>query len=109
VQSINTTQEETYFDHGEDNAEGAKNGLGRRDAAEFLCKIGDLDGQIERGDGDVSAFLLLSVGSHGFKVDVIRGNVVVSRTRGISRTQIGTSGNCCSAFYKQPFREETAA
>jgi hypothetical protein len=33
MQSINTTQGRIHFDHREDNAEGAKNGFGRRNAA----------------------------------------------------------------------------
>ena len=106
LRSANTTQGRIHFDHREDNAEGAKNGLGRCDAAEFLCKIGDLDGHIERGEDNIST--LLSVGSHGSKVDVARGNVVVEGLRGRFRTPIKTSGNRCSALHSEPFKEETA-
>ena len=38
---------EIHPDHGEDDAEGGENGLGWRDAAEFLRKIRGLDGHIE--------------------------------------------------------------
>jgi hypothetical protein len=66
----------THSDHCEDNAEGAKDGFGRCDTAELLRKIRHLDGHIERGENDVSAFLSeLSVGIHGFEVDVAGGGV----------------------------------
>jgi hypothetical protein len=63
---------EIHPDHGEDDAEGGENGLGRRDATEFLCKIRGLDGHIERGKDNVSTFLSSSVGIHVFKADVVR-------------------------------------
>jgi hypothetical protein len=71
-------QKETHFDHREDNAEGAENGLGWGDAAEFLCKIRGFDGNIERGEDSFSAFLSSSGGMHGFEAEVAGGNVVAS-------------------------------
>ena len=76
LQSTNATQEGIDFDHSEDNAEGAENGLGRRNAAEFLRKVRGLDGHIERGDDNISTFLSL-IEIVGFHVlDVARENVV---------------------------------
>jgi hypothetical protein len=81
LQSTNTTQEEIHFDHCEDNAEGSKNGLGRRNAAELLRKVRGLDGHIERGNDNIPTFLSLIVGIHVFELDVARENVVVSTPR----------------------------
>jgi hypothetical protein len=72
-------QKDTHFDHREDNAEGAENGLGWGDAAEFLCKIRGFDGYIERGEDGFSVFLSLSDGMHGFEVEVAGRNVVAGR------------------------------
>ena len=41
-------QKETYFDHSEDNTNGAKEGLGWRDTREFLRKIQGFDGHVQR-------------------------------------------------------------
>jgi hypothetical protein len=73
------TEKGTHLDHCEDNAEGGKNGLGWCDAAEFLRKVRGFDGNIERGEDDFSTLLSLSVGGHGFEVEIAGKNVIASR------------------------------
>jgi hypothetical protein len=70
-------QKETHSDHRDDNANGAKNNLGWRDAGDFLRKIQGLDGHIERGEDVRSTFLSLGVGFHGLKVDIAGEKAVV--------------------------------
>ena len=91
-------QEETHFDHRKDNAERTENRLSWRDAAEFLCKVRDFDGNIERGKDGFSTLLslTLSIGGHGFEVEIAGENVVASGLRGRFRTLIETSGNRCT-------------
>jgi len=45
--TVTKNQKETHFDHSEDNTNGAKDGLGRRDTREFLREIQGFDGHIQ--------------------------------------------------------------
>ena len=67
--------EGTHFNHCENNADGAKDGLGRRDARHLLRDGQGFDGHVQRGDDFLSTFRLWGVGIHGFNVDVARENV----------------------------------
>jgi len=60
-------QQETHFDHCEDNAGGAKNSLGRRDTRKFLREIHGFDGRIQRRDSTFSLLRLLGFVCHGRK------------------------------------------
>ena len=57
--------QETHSDHCEDNADGAKNSLGRRDARKFLREIQDFDGRIQRQDSTLALLRSLGLGIHG--------------------------------------------
>ena len=54
-------------------------------------------------------FLSLSVGIHGFEVDVAEESTVASKLRRGFRTPAGVSGDRYGALCKVPFKEETAA
>jgi hypothetical protein len=58
-------QKGTHSDHCEDNADGAKNGLGRCNTREFLGEIQSFDGGIQRRDCTLPSFRSLGLGLHG--------------------------------------------
>jgi hypothetical protein len=98
----------THFNHCEDKAEGAEDGLGWRNAACFFRNIRHLDGRIERGEDSTSPFLSLSVGIHGSRVDVAGENVAASGPRGRTWTPSETSDYFCGALDEVAFKEEVA-
>jgi len=58
---------ETHSYHREDDADGAEDGLGWRDAREiFGDSVEALDDDIQRGEDIVSTFRLLGFCIHGF-------------------------------------------
>jgi len=93
---------ETYPDHCEKSANGAKSSFGWCDARDLLREIQDLDGHIQRGEDVVLTFLLLRIVIHRFEVDVVRGHAAVGRRRGGARASIEMGGHFITTCLVRP-------
>ena len=89
------------------SADGAKNGLGRRDARKRLREIQALNDYIQRAEIVVSTFRSSGLCLHGFKVNVgAKEKVVVRNLLGKPGVTAEISGNLCYAQTDQ-FKDST--
>ena len=58
-------QEGTYPDHGENDGDGAKNGLGGCDTRDLLGEIQAIDGHVQRRENTILPLRLLGFVCHG--------------------------------------------
>jgi hypothetical protein len=61
--SITADWKKTHSDHGEDSADGTKNGLGWCGTQDLLCEIHGLDGGIQQRESTI--LTSLGLGIHG--------------------------------------------
>ena len=61
---VTAEQEETNPNHGEEDTDGAKDGLCWGDARDLLGKIESFDGRVQHREGTIAPFLSLGVCSH---------------------------------------------